>query len=148
MSNNIVIHTKATHRSLDLFEKPPLLVTFDQSFVQKTETFYSPTSSSLEFEIVSDRSHFIDLQKIYREMSFGVVQRNGDDLRFTTGDANNIDTAHLVNNVLHSFFTDCTVSANVSNILAYRALEKTDKNWYENVADPTGVQTLQSQLDW
>ena len=33
MRTNIVLPPKATHSSLDLFEKPPLLVTFDQSFI-------------------------------------------------------------------------------------------------------------------
>ena len=112
MRTNFVIPTEATHSSLDLFEKPPLLVTFDQSFEQKTGPLYSPTGSSLEFEIVGDRNNFIDLQKIYLEVEFRVVQSNGNDLRFTTGDANNSDTPHLVNNTLHSLFTDCSVSAN------------------------------------
>ena len=52
MRTNIVIPTEATHSSLDLFEKPPLLVTFDQSFEQKTGPLYSPTGCSLEFQIV------------------------------------------------------------------------------------------------
>ena len=112
MRTNIVIPTKATHSSLDLFEKPPLLVTFDQSFEQKTGPLYSPTRSSLVFEIVGDRNNFIDLRKIYLEIKFRVVRNNGNDLRFTTGDANKSDTPHLVNNVLHSLFADCTVSAN------------------------------------
>ena len=116
MRTNIVIPTEATHSSLDLFEKPPLLVTFDQSFEQKTGPLYSPTGSSLEFEIVGDRNNFIDLQKIYLEIKFRVVRNNGNDLRFTTGDSNKCDTPHLVNNVLHSLFADCTVSANDTKI--------------------------------
>ena len=61
MQTNIVIPSEATHSSLDLFEKPPLLVTYDQSFEQKTGPLYSP---SLEFDVVGDRNNFIDLQKI------------------------------------------------------------------------------------
>ena len=64
MRTNIVIPSEATHSSSDLFEKPLLLVTFDQSFEQKTGPLYSPSVSSLEFEVVSDRNIFIDLQKI------------------------------------------------------------------------------------
>ena len=63
MRTNIVIPSEATHSSLDLFEKPPLLVTFDQSFEQKTGPLYSPSGSSLEFEVVGDRNNFTDLQK-------------------------------------------------------------------------------------
>ena len=112
MRTIIVIPTEATHTSLDLFEKPPFLVTFDQPFEQKRGPLYSPTGSSLEFEIVGDRINFIDLQKFYLEIRFRVFRNNRNDLRFTTADANNSDTPHLVNNVLYSLFADCTVSAN------------------------------------
>ena len=63
MRTNIVIPSEATHSSLDLFGKPTLLVTFDQSFEQKTGPLFSPSGSSLEFEVVGDRNNFIDLQK-------------------------------------------------------------------------------------
>ena len=63
MSTNIVIPTEATHILLDLFETPPLLVAFDQSFKKKTGPLYSPNGSSLEFEIAVDRKKFIELQK-------------------------------------------------------------------------------------
>ena len=38
------------------------------------------------------------------------------------GDANNSDTPHLVNNALHSLFTDCTESANGCKISSTNAL--------------------------
>ncbi|XP_075253281.1 uncharacterized protein F54H12.2-like [Convolutriloba macropyga] len=158
MRTNIVIPTEATHSSLDLFEKPPLLVTFDQSFEQKTGPLYSPTGSSLEFEIVGDRNNFIDLQKIYLEIKFRVVRNNGNDLRFTTGDANNSDKPHLANNVLNSLFADCIASANGIKIssanghYAHKSFIETEfshgsdakKAWlncqgYDYEADPTGV---------
>ena len=88
MRTNIVIPSEATHSSLDLFEKPPLVVTFDQSFEQKTGPLYSPSGSSLEFEVVGDRNNFIDLQKIYLEIKCRILQTDGTDLRFTAGDAN------------------------------------------------------------
>ena len=112
MRTNIVIPSKATHSSLDLFEKPPLLVTFDQSFEQKTGPLYSPSGSSLEFEVVGDRNNVIDLQKIYLEVKCRIQNADGTDLRYTAGDATATDAAYFVNNVLHSLFTDCTVSAN------------------------------------
>ena len=116
MRANIVIPSEATHSSLDLFEKTPLLVTFGQAFEQKTGPLYSPTGSSLEFEIVGDRNNFIDLQKIYLEVKYCIVQRNGNNLRYTTGDANASDTPFFVNNILRSLFADCTVSANGNKI--------------------------------
>ena len=112
MRTNIVIPSEATHSSLDLFEKPPLLVTFDQSFEQKTGPLYSPSGSSLEFEVVGDRNNFIDLQKIYLEVKCRIQNADGTDLRYTNSDATATDAAYFVNNVLHSLFADCTVSAN------------------------------------
>ena len=84
MRTNIVIpSSEATHSSLDLFEKPPLLVTFDQSFEQKTGPLYSPSGSSLEFEVVGDRNNFIDLQKTYLEVKCRIQNADGTDLRYT-----------------------------------------------------------------
>ena len=112
MRTNIVIPSEATHSSWDLFEKPPLLVTFDHSFEQNTGPLYSPSGSSLEFEVVGDRNNFIDLQKNYLEVKCRIQNVDGTDLRYTAGDATATDAAHFVNNVLHSLFADCTVSAN------------------------------------
>ena len=112
MRTNIVIPSEATHSSLDLFEKPPVLVTFDQSFEQKTGPLYSPSGSSLEFEVVGDRNNFIDLQKIYLEIECQILQTDGTDLlRYTAGDAIASDP-YFDNNILHSLFADSTVSAN------------------------------------
>ena len=112
MRSNLMLPAEATHSSLDLFEKPPLLVTFDQSFEQKTGPLYSPAGSSLEFEIIGDRNNFIDLQKIYLEIKCKIVQANGNDLRYHATEAADTDNASFANNALHSLFTDCTVSAN------------------------------------
>ena len=112
MRTNIVIQSEATHSSLDLFEKPPLLETFDQSFEQKTGPLYSPSGSSLEFEVVGDRNNFIDLHKIYVEIKCRILQTDGTDLRYTAGDANASDLPYFANNILNSLFADCTVSAN------------------------------------
>ena len=96
---------------MDLFEKPPLLVTFDQSFEQKTGPLYSPSGSSLEFEVVGDRNNFIDMQKIYLEVKCRIQNTNGTNLRCDAGEPALTDDAYFVNNVLHSLFADCTVSA-------------------------------------
>ena len=112
----IVIPSEASHSSLDLLEKPPLLVTFDQSFEQKTGPLYSPSGSSLEFEVVGDRNNFIDLQKIYLEVKCPIQNVDGTELRYTAGDATATDAAYFVNNVLHSLFSDCIVSANGKKI--------------------------------
>ena len=104
--------TEATHSSLDLFEKPPLLVTFDQSFEQKTGPLYSPAGSSLEFEVIGDRNNFIDLQKIYLEVKCRITNLNGTKLKYDGTDPSKSDDASFANNALHAMFAYCTVSAN------------------------------------
>ena len=122
MRSNLMLPAEATHSSLDLFEKPPLLVTFDQSFEQKTGPLYSPAGSSLEFEIIGDRNNFIDLQKIYLEIKCKVVQANGNDLRYHATEAADTDNASFANNAVHSLFTDFVVSAYVIKISSANGL--------------------------
>ena len=106
--------SEATHSSLDLFEKPSLLVTFD-GFCQKLGPVYSPNEPMLEFEVARDRNNFIDLQKIFLEVKCKIVQSSEADLRYDAGAATDVtktDAPYFCNNVLHSLFSDCTVSAN------------------------------------
>ena len=58
-----LLPNEATHSSLDLFEKQPLLITFENAFDQKIGPVYSPNGPMLEFEITGDRNNFVDLQK-------------------------------------------------------------------------------------
>ena len=161
MRNNLVLPFEATHSSLDLFEKPPLLVTFDQSFEQKTGPIYSPAgSSSLEFEIVGDRNNFIDLQKIYLEVKCRITQSSGNNLRYTAGNAAASDTPFFANNTLHSLFNDCTITANgikissANGLYAHKAFIETEfshgsdakSTWltcqgYRYEADPAAITT-------
>ena len=103
---------EATHSSLDLFEKQPLLITFEKAFDQKIGPVYSPNGPMLEFEITGDRNNFVELQKIYLEIRCKVTQSNGADLRYDNTDPTVSDSPFLVNNSLHSLFSDCTLSAN------------------------------------
>ena len=110
-----LLPTEATHSSLDLFEKPALLVTFDGSFCQKLGPVYSPNGPMLEFEVSGDRNNFIDLQKIFLEIKCKIVQSSGADLTHDAGaptDKAKTDAPYFCNNVLQSLFSDCTVSAN------------------------------------
>ena len=110
-----LLPNEATHSSLDLFEKPALLVTFDGSFCQKLGLVYSPDGPMLEFEVTGDRNNFIDLQKNFLEVKCKIVQSSGADLKYdgaATADTAKTDAPYFCNNVLHSLFSDCTVSAN------------------------------------
>ena len=66
----------------------------------------------LEFEITSDRSNFVDLQKLYLEIRCKVTESNGADLQYDNTDPTVSDSTFLVNNSLYSLFSDCTLSAN------------------------------------
>ena len=110
-----MLPSEAAHSSLDLFDRPPLLVTFDDSYCQKIGPVYSPNGPMLEFEVTGDRNNFIDLQKIFLEVKCKVVKADGSNLDYDAGDLNDPDktnSPYLTNNTLHSLFSDCTVSAN------------------------------------
>ena len=107
-----LLPNEATHSSLDLFEKQPLLINFENAFDQKIGPVYSANGPMLEFEITGDRNNFVDLQKIYLEIRCKVTQSNGADLRYDNTDPTVFDSPFLVNNSLYSLFSDCTLSAN------------------------------------
>ena len=107
-----VLPVEASHSSWDLFERPPILITFDTSFEQKLGPLYSPNGPTLEFEVVGHRTNFIDLQNIYLEVKCKILQSDSNRLRFTTGEAAASDLPIFVNNTLHSLFSDRSVSAN------------------------------------
>ena len=107
-----MLPTEATHSSLDLFEKPALLVTFDGRFCQQVGPVHSPNGTMLEFEVVGDRINFIDLQKIFLEIKCKIFHASEADLRYDAGaaaDVTKTDAPYFCNNVLHSLFSECTV---------------------------------------
>ena len=57
----ILLPNEATRSSLDLFEKQPLWITFENAFDQKIGHVNSPNGPMLEFEITGDRNNFDDL---------------------------------------------------------------------------------------
>ena len=85
-----LLPSEATYSSLDLFEKPSPLVTFDDSFCQKLGPVYSPNGPMLEFEAAGDRNNFIDLQKIFLEVKCKIVQSSKADLRYNAGAATDV----------------------------------------------------------
>ena len=126
-----LLPAEETRTALDLFEKQPLLITFDNAFTQKVGPSYSPDGLMLEFEVLGDSNNFIDLQKILLEIKCKISRNNDGDLRTGT-DATNTDAPYFSNNALHSLFSECTVSANgvkISNTngnYAHKALIETE----------------------
>ena len=84
-----LIPSEATHSSSDLFEKLPILVTFENAFTQKIGPSYSPDGHMLEFEVLGDRKNFIDLQRTHLEIVARIVRSNGNVLRTHATEAAN-----------------------------------------------------------
>ena len=108
-----LLPSKATHSSLDLFEKPSLLVTFDGRFCQKLGPIYNPNGPMLEFEVAGDRNNFINLHKKLLEVKCKIVQSSEADLKYDAGAAADVTKTHspyFCNDVLHSLFSDCTAN--------------------------------------
>ena len=62
-----ILPLEASHSSLDIFERSPVLITFDSSFEQKIGPSYSSNGPTLEFEVVGDRNNFLDPQNFSRD---------------------------------------------------------------------------------
>lgn len=107
-----LLPSEATHSSLDLFQKPSMLVTFDNAFEQRIGPVYSSDGPTLEFKLVGDRNNFIDLQRIYLELTCRMVRSDGTDLRVANTDPTLGDTPNFANNILHSLFSECDIYAN------------------------------------
>ena len=96
--------TEAIHSSLDLFEKPSLLVTIENAFTQKNGPSYSPDGPMLEVEVLGDRNKINDLQQTRLEIVASIVQINGNVLRTHPTDAAQRETSYLINNHFHLYF--------------------------------------------
>ena len=107
-----VLPIEATHTSLDLWERSPLLVPFSHPLEQKVGPAFTPNGANLEFEVIGDRNNFIDLRKIYLELVCRIKNNDNTDLRYDATTAANSDDPLFVNNILHSLFADCTITAN------------------------------------
>ena len=107
-----VLPVEASQSSLDIFERPPLLITFDTSSEQKIGPVYAPNGPTLEFEVVGDRTIFIDLQNIYLEVKCRILRPNANKLEYDAGNAEATDAPFFVNKTLHSLFSGCSITAN------------------------------------
>ena len=84
-------------------------------FFQKLCPVYSHNGQILEFEVAGDRNNFIDLQKRFLEVKCKTVQSSEANLKYdgiAAAEVNKSDAPYFCNIVLHSLFSDCTVSAN------------------------------------
>jgi hypothetical protein len=146
----------ATHSSLDLFQKPPVLVNFDHGTWVETFPVTGVDGPTLEFELRNDRNVFLDISEIYLRLEICVK-----NLR-TMIKLEKTDNVLLKNNILHSLFSDCDVSLNgehicsSNNLYAHKAFITTEWSHtsgckesllecqgYKYVADPDNDEELQ-----
>ena len=69
----------------------------------------------LKFETAADRNILIDIQKIFLEIKFKIVQAIEANLKYEAGaaaDVTKLDAPCFCNNVLQSLFSDCKASSN------------------------------------
>ena len=130
-----VLPLEASLSSMDIFERSPVLITFDtfdSSFEQKIGPIHSPNGPTLAFEVVGDRNNFLELQKISMEMKCKFTQTDGTVLRYDARSAAKSNNPFFVINTLHSLFSECTVTANgikISNstgVYAHKAFIETE----------------------
>ena len=98
----------ATHSSLDLFEKNPVLVNFDHGNVQEVYPMSGGLESAcIDFEIRTDRNNFLDMSELYLNVCVQIVNLNTKKLLNTKE-----HPVILSNNGLHSLFSNIEVSLN------------------------------------
>jgi hypothetical protein len=125
----------ATHSSLDLFQKTPVLINFDHGTWVETFPVSGVDGPTLEFELQNDRNVFLDLSEIYLQLVIGVK-----DLSTKKYVAKDVDL-YLTNNILHSLFSDCTVTLNgehissSNNLYAHKTFISTEWSHTEGCKD-------------
>ena len=128
----------ATHSSLDIFSKPEVLVTFDNSFEQETLPITSNDAPVFEFVLTTDRNIYLDLQsvelKVEAKIGKGANGLTDLETEIAGGDTVPIaaDRVSFINNTLHSFFSNCDILINneiihtSNNLYAQRAFVETE----------------------
>lgn len=107
----------ATHSSLDLFEKNPVLVNFDHGNVQEVYPITGVDGPTLDFEIRTDRNCFLDMSEVYLKLVVTIV-----DLSTMKPVDTSSDPVVLTNNALHSLFNNCDVTLNGESVSTSNSL--------------------------
>jgi hypothetical protein len=100
-----------THSSVQLFELPRVLTTFDRGY---TEEIFSKTTlvgPQLEFQFSGERNVYVDMRNMYLSVNVTVLAYDHAGAKtFKEITDGGTDPALLVNNSLHSIFSNCEVS--------------------------------------
>ena len=104
----IMLPNSVTHSSLDIFQKPPVLVNFDYGNMIKIFPVTGYDGPTIEFEIRTERNVCLDLQDICLAVNVEMFLPAG-----TAQEKKDYIPDHLlVNNTLHSLFSSCDVTLN------------------------------------
>ncbi len=132
---------EATHSSLDLFERPSMIVNFERAVESAVLPTSSANSSQLDFRILSELRHFIDLRSIMLELVVKFVNTDGTDLRYHATDVDERDECSFANNLLHSLFKECDVEFNsikvskANGLYAYVAYVETETSFSKAIKE-------------
>jgi hypothetical protein len=100
-----------SHSSVQLFELPRVLTTFDRGY---TEDIFSKTNligPQLEERLSGERNVYVDMRNMYLSLQISVLAYDhAGDKTFKEITNPVDDPAVLVNNALHSIFSNCEVS--------------------------------------
>ena len=133
-----IIPKPATHYSLDIFSKPEVLVSFDNSFEQETLPVTAHDAPVFEFVLTTDRNIYLDLQSVELklEAKIGKGANGNTNLETELAGGNTVakatDKVSFINNTLHSFFSNCDILINneivhtSNNLYAQRAFVETE----------------------
>ncbi len=138
------IPTPQSDTSLDIFEKPGVLVNYSGSNVQTIYPRTSTNSPNLEFCFKTDNNVFLDMQSIKLLLSARIMKDNGGSkITHTTTGGHTKDDVCFVNNTLHSLFSNCEVTFNgetvssANNLYAHRAFIEAETSHNEAYKEST-----------
>ena len=100
-----------SYNSLDIFERPRLLIFFVTNLKRKADPNHAPNGPSSEIEIIASRAKILDLQDDYLEAKSEKEKSGWKKIQYRAIDSTEENTPLFVNNALHSFFSNRTVNA-------------------------------------
>ena len=95
----------AHHSSFDIFNRPEVLITFDNSYEQETFPITSDDATLVEFLLNTNRNIYLDLQSLELKIE-AKTKNDGNNLTVDATESNITDPSKVAfsNYFLHSFF--------------------------------------------
>jgi hypothetical protein len=101
-----------THSAVQFFNQPRVLTTFERGYTEEVFSMAALTGPTLDFQLSGERNIYVDLNNIYLhvDVSLLALDRTGALGQYKEITDEGVDPAVLVNNSLHSIFSNCEVS--------------------------------------